>query len=132
MRGAVVLVCMIVFGGCFAGGMESNPIYTGKNPRTDGVLEVAARETSCSVSNLRIVAETGRKYVNETAFRFVIEGCGERLGFIEQCALHSLGPESVVVNDSLSCRYLLVSRVPLRPSARTPTPFDGGVQITPL
>jgi hypothetical protein len=98
--------------------MGSSAHRTGQNPRSDGVLDLAAGETGCPVNELRIVAETGRRYVNETAFRFVLEGCGERLGFVEQCDLGLSGPGAVAVNDSLACRYLLVSRVPLRPVTR--------------
>ncbi|MDF2695251.1 MAG: hypothetical protein K0S65_3634 [Labilithrix sp.] len=113
---AVAVTCVVAVVGCFGSGMESASQRTGRNPRSDGVLDQAARETGCPVNDLRIVAETGRRYVNETAFRFVLEGCGERLGFVEQCELDSSGPGTVAVNDSLGCRYILVSRLPLRPT----------------
>ncbi len=115
MARMLVTTCLVaLLTGCFGSGMESAAQRTGKNPRSDGVLDEAAREIGCAASELRIVAETNRRYLNETAFRFVLEGCGERLGFVEQCRLGDPAPGAVVVNDSISCRYLLVSRVPLR------------------
>lgn len=108
--------------GCFGGGMESAPVRTGQNPRTDGVIDTVSVETGCPAGEVRIVAETVRRYVNETAFRFVAEGCGERFGLVEQCALNSLGPGSVAINDSLSCRFFLVSRVPIRGAKGTTAP----------
>jgi hypothetical protein len=108
--------------GCFGSGMGSAARHTGQNPRSDTVIAVAARETGCSTQELRIVIETGRRYVNETAFRFVLEGCGERLGFVEQCDLGEPGPGAVAVNDSIACRYVLVSRLPLGPRPATSAP----------
>ncbi len=99
--------------GCFGSGMASASQRTGHNPRSDGVLDIAAVEARCPVTELRIVAETGRRYLNETAFRFVVEGCGVRLGFVEACDLGAAGPGDVAVNDSIACRYLLVSRLSL-------------------
>jgi hypothetical protein len=107
------IVVLLTMTGCFGSGMESAAHRTGQNPRSDGVLDVAAAETGCVASNLRIVAETNRRYVNETAFRFILEGCGERFGYAEQCDLGLTGPGVVPVNDSLGCRYLLVTRVRL-------------------
>lgn len=116
---AVVGVFAMV--GCFGSGMESASRRTGENPRSDGVIDVASRDTGCPASELRIVAETGRRYVNETAFRFVLEGCGERLGYLERCELgHAAG--AVAVNDSLGCTYLLVTRLSLRAPPAPPAP----------
>jgi hypothetical protein len=115
------VVFATVFAGCFGSGMESAARRTGQNPRSDGVLDLASKETGCPVNDLRIVAETGRRYVNETAFRFVLEGCGERFGFVEQCEVGSAGGDAIAVNDSLSCRFLLVTRLSLAPRA-VPSP----------
>lgn len=127
MRRPLTTVGVLTLVGCFGSDMESASRYTGTHPRSDGVLDVAANETNCPRSELRIVAETGRRYVNETAFRFVVEGCNERLGFVETCDLGRTGPGSVAVNDSLGCSYLLLTRMALRPTAPAPpTTTDGG------
>lgn len=109
---------VVTVAGCFGSGMESASHRTGQNPRSDGVIDTATRDTGCPSTDLRIVAETGRRYVNETSFRFVVEGCGERFGYVERCEIGSAGPQSVAVNDSLACSFLLVTRLQLRP----PTP----------
>lgn len=119
IRGRIFACAIVAAGagaGCFGSGMESAALRTGRNPRSDGVLDMASKETGCAAEQLRIVAETVRRYVNETAFRFVVEGCGERLGFVEQCDLGTR-PDAVAVNDSLSCRYFLVTRVSTAPRA---------------
>lgn len=118
MHRALPWIASAALAGCFGAGMETAAQRTGRNPRSDGVIDTAAGETGCPVDALRIVGETSRKYLNETAFRFIVEGCGERFGFAEQCGLDLSGKGVIPVNDSLGCRYLLVTRVPLR--AATP------------
>jgi hypothetical protein len=108
----------LLVAGCFSSG-RTDPTFTGRSPRSDAALRTAAGDLGCPLPSLRIEAETGRRYINETAFRFVIEGCGERGGYVEACELvgEPTPPGWTSIDGSLACRYLLVSRVRLAPPA---------------
>ena len=117
MRLALLLAMMNA--ACFAGSnMGSANTRTGHNPRSDRVIDLASAETGCAHGDLRIVLETDRRFLNETVFRFVLEGCGERLGFVEDCSASEPKPDAVIVNDTISCRYVMVSRLPLHSTQR--------------
>ncbi len=52
--------------------------------------------------------------MNETAFRFVIEGCGQRAGYVESCILDDKPrPGFTTIDGSLACRWIMVTRVSL-------------------
>jgi len=118
-----VMVSAWFVAGCFSSG-RTDPTFTGQSPRSDAVLRAAAADLGCPLTSVHIEAETNRKYVNESAFRFVIEGCGERAGYVETCELvGEPAPRGwISVDGSLACRYLLVSRVRLAPAAQPPAP----------
>jgi hypothetical protein len=101
---------------CFSSGPTS-PVYTGATPRTDIVLRTAEADLGCPLASLRVVTQTRREYLNETAFRFVVEGCGERAGYVEACDIVGEPPPAgwSTVSGSLACRDLLVTRVRLAP-----------------
>ena len=107
----------LLVAGCFSSG-RTDPTFTGRSPRSDAVLRVAAGDLGCPLTSVHVEAETGRRYINETAFRFVIEGCGERAGYVEICDLvgEPAPPGWAPVDGSLACRYLLVSRVRVTPA----------------
>ena len=119
MRNNAALVvgttCLLL--GCFGSGPTSTT-YSGSAPRSDAVLREAERDLGCPLAQLRITQETNRRYVNEIAFRFVVEGCGERAGYVEECAMvgDTKPPGWTEVNGSLACRDVLVTRVRLAPS----------------
>ncbi|MCA9589908.1 MAG: hypothetical protein KC657_31605, partial [Myxococcales bacterium] len=103
--------------GCFSSGPTS-ATFTGQSPRSDAVLQVAARDLQCPLASLRVDAETRRRYLNETAFRFVVEGCAQRAGYVEACDLVGDAPPAgwVTIDGSLACRYILVTHLTLAPA----------------
>ena len=118
VAGAAVLLA-----GCFSLGPSSPTFSGGRAPRTDLVLEQAAKDLPCPVGDLRIVVETPRRYLNEAAFRFVVEGCGERLGYVESCVVFDAPPADYrVIDGSLACRDVLVTRLRLTAPAPAPAP----------
>lgn len=112
----MVLALALALAGCFSSGRSSST-FTGQSPRSDAVLNAAARDLGCPLASVHVEAETMRKYLNEAAFRFVIEGCGERAGYVEICDLvgEPTPPGWTPVDGSLACRYLLVTRVRIAP-----------------
>lgn len=106
----------LLVAGCFSTG-RTDPVFTGRSPRSDAALRSAAADLGCPLTSLRVEAETARKYINEAAFRFVVAGCGERVGYVEACDLVGEPPPPgwTTIDGSLACRYLLVSRVRLGP-----------------
>lgn len=102
--------------GCVS-SMRSANVYTGRHPRSDAVLLQASRELACPLGGLRIVAETSRRAINETALRFVVEGCGVRGSYVEECDLIAGAPEPgwTIVEDTIACRDFLVAKLPLQP-----------------
>ncbi len=123
----VAAALALVLAGCtfVSSGPTSATHSAGRAPRTDAVLEQASRELPCPVQDLRVVLETRRRYANETAFRFVIEGCGQRLGYVEECDLvgEPTPPGWRQVDGSLACRDVLVTRLDLRePNRRASSP----------
>jgi hypothetical protein len=102
--------------GCFSTG-RTDATFTGRSPRSDAVLREAATDLACPLASLHVEAETERRYIGESAFRFVVEGCGERAGYVEVCDVVS-GPASpgwTTIDGPLVCRYLIVTRVRLTP-----------------
>ena len=58
------------------------------------------------------------RYDQNTVLRFLIDRCGQRAGYVEDCEVTAgppASPDAVRVSDVAWCRYLLLSRVPLRP-----------------
>src|SRR5690349_5355968 len=112
---ALGMLVALASSACFSTG-RSEPTYTGtgETPRTDGALKTASQDLGCPLKDLRIEAETVRRYVNETAFRYVIEGCGERAGYVESCDLFEKPqPGYITIDGSLACRFILVTRMSL-------------------
>lgn len=109
---ALALAALVA--GCVSPG-PSSPTHTGgRAPRTDLVLEQASRDLPCPLGDLRVVVETQRRYLNEAGFRYVVEGCGERLGYVETCELlDPVPPDYRVIDGALACRDLLVTRLRL-------------------
>lgn len=58
----------------------------------------------------RVVATIDRRYANSTSVRYVVEGCGKRGLYVEDCT------------NTSACRYLLVSIVPIVPIATSAPP----------
>jgi hypothetical protein len=100
--------------------------YGGTESQVDVALQTAARDLSCSLDKVVVVAVLERRYANTATARFVIEGCGERALYVEQCQIGEQTPDLARQGfhgfdgslTSLVCRYLLVSRVaiPLGPT----------------
>ena len=114
MRRAL-LILPLVAAACFSTG-RSEPTYTGtgETPRTDGALKTAANDLQCPLKEVHIEVETVRRYVNESAFRYVIEGCGQRAGYVESCDLFDKPmPGYTTIDGTLLCKWVLVSRVSL-------------------
>lgn len=111
-----VASCLLSSAACF-GGYASGPAAGGPVTPTSESEEgrralaerSATRELACD--DVRIVATVDRRYANSASVRYVIEGCGHRALYVEDCTRES------------SCRYLLVSVVPLTKAAPVaPTP----------
>lgn len=112
-RPAGTFAVLAFLSGCFSAGGSEPTFSGGRAPRTDAVLAQASTDLECPTASLRIVVETNRRFLNESAFRFVVEGCGERAGYVEQCELEREDLERGFrrVSDHLSCRNVLVTRV---------------------
>jgi hypothetical protein len=121
MRVVIATSSALCVVGCFSSG-RTDATFTGRSPRSDAALHAAAVDLGCPLTSVHVEAETGRRYLNETAFRFVIDGCGERAGYVEICDLvgDPAPPGWTSVDGSLACRYLLVSRVRVAPVAPAP------------
>lgn len=119
----IALLAALLVTGCFSSG-RTDATFTGRSPRSDAALRAAERDLGCPLSSLHVEAETGRRYLNESAFRFVIDGCGERAGYVEICDLvgDPTPPGWTSVDGTLACRYLLVTRVRLLPVEKAPVP----------
>jgi hypothetical protein len=86
--------------GCFSTG-RTDATFTGRSPRSEAVLRAAATDLACPLASLHVEAETGRRYISESAFRSVVERCGERAGYVEVCDVVTeraspVGPRSTV------------------------------------
>ena len=101
--------------------------YSGQNPRADIALKTAAEDLGCPLGELRIMAESRRKYLNESSFRWVIEGCGERAGYFETCDLVGEPPPPgwTTADGSLACRDVLMTRIRIAPGASRPEADEG-------
>ena len=107
--------------GC-GGRLPTATVYTGagQNPGSDAALRSASRDLACPVGDLHIEATLTPRYDQTAALRFLIDGCGQRAGYVEDCEVTAGAPASldaVRVSDVVWCRYLLVSRVSLRPAS---------------
>jgi hypothetical protein len=118
-RAAHAALALLATTACACGALgPTSALYTGTSPRSDAVLTEAARDLACPLKDLRVVRETGRRFRNETAFRFVVEGCGERGGYVEECDLvgEPTPPGWSPMDGALACRYLLVTRLRIAPA----------------
>ncbi len=99
--------------------------YTGTNTRPDLALRTASEDLGCPVASMVIATTLERRFSNTSAARYVIDGCGERALYVEQCEVSS-GPPSgegfqpVEGGSSIRCRFLIVSRVPIPERPRDP------------
>ena len=105
--------------GC-GGRLPTARVYTatGENPGSDAALRSAARDLACPLGELHVEATLVPRYDQNAALRFLIDGCGQRASYVEDCEVTSgapASPDAVRVSDVVWCRYLLVSRVSLRP-----------------
>lgn len=105
--------------GC-GGRLSPARVYagTGKHPSSDAALRAASRDLGCPVGELHVEATMIPRYDQNTVLRFLIDGCGQRAGYVEDCEVTAgppASPDAVRVSDVAWCRYLLLSRVPLRP-----------------
>lgn len=89
-------------------------VFTGRHPRSDAVLREAVRDLSCPMESLRIVAEADHKFANESAFRFVVEGCSARASYLEECDfVESVQPGWTLVEAGFACRDVLFAKLPM-------------------
>ncbi|MBX3198352.1 MAG: hypothetical protein KF894_09500 [Labilithrix sp.] len=127
--GAILLASVLATTACV--NPAPRPVaYTGQDPKSDLALRTAARDLGCPLEELQIIASANHRYVNEAAFRWVIEGCGERAGYFEICELLAdpIPPGWTAVDGSLACRDLLMTRVHLAPA---PAPDATGAAPPP-
>lgn len=103
--------------GC-SSNLRTARVFTGRHPRSDAVLREATRDLSCPMESLRVVAETDRRFVNETAFRFVVEGCGARASYVEECDfVETVQVGWTTVEPGFACHDVLFSKLTLAPPA---------------
>jgi hypothetical protein len=107
--GSFVASCLLCSAACFGGyatggtpGAPAAPTSDSEEGRRALAERSAMRELACD--EVRIVATIDRRYANAASVRYVIEGCGHRALYVEDCSRES------------SCRYLLVSVVPVAPA----------------
>jgi hypothetical protein len=115
-------------------GPPPAPIKYGReNPRADIALRTAARDLGCPLEELRIEAVTNHRYVNETGFRYVVEGCGERAGYIESCELVGSPPPEgwATAEGDIACKDILMTRLRLGQGQQGPNapPTSGDASI---
>ena len=109
----------------FAAGCSSNlrtaTVFTGRHPRSDAVLREAVRDLACPMEALRIVAETSRRTVNESAFRFVVEGCGARASYVEECDfVETIEPGWTLIEPGFASRDVLFTKLSITPPPPPP------------
>jgi hypothetical protein len=93
--------------------------YGGTDSQVDVALRTASGDLGCALDKVVVVATLERRYANTATARYVIEGCGERALYVEQCQVGEVTPDLTRQGfhafdgslASLVCRYLLVSRV---------------------
>ena len=118
-RGRLAVPLMALLGALGCGSsMTTAAKYTGRHVRSDAALTRAARDLDCPLETLVISAETNRRYLNEAALRFVIDGCARRASYVEECDLvddprAAAASGWTIVEDSLACRYFLVATLEL-------------------
>ncbi len=88
--------------------LASAPAGAGTSERARRRLaeETASGDLECNEA--QVVAALERQFSNSTTARYVIEGCGKRALYVENC------------EDLPVCRYLLVSVVPTRSRPERP------------
>lgn len=85
-------------------GFASGPVVA--NDGVSGrlaVLGLAVADLECPHDKLEIVAKFERDATNITSLRYLVEGCGQRGLYVEQCGTDT-------------CRYFLASRLSLHPA----------------
>lgn len=107
---APLFACLsLLFAGCAggysggaAGGAPAAPSSDTEEGRRALAERQATRELACDEAH--VVATIDRRYANSASVRYVVEGCGHRALYVEDCSRES------------TCRYLLVSVVPVAPA----------------
>ncbi|MBN9162814.1 MAG: hypothetical protein BGO98_03865 [Myxococcales bacterium 68-20] len=104
--------------------------YAGKSSKADIALQTAARDLGCPIEELSVIGESRRRYINESSFRWVIEGCGERAGYFETCELLEAPIPAgwTIVEGELACRNVLMTRIRIAPAPPGPA---GGSELMP-
>jgi len=85
-------------------GFASGPVVA--NDDVSGglaVLRLAVTDLGCPHDEIEIVAKFERDATNVTTLRYLVEGCGQRGLYVEQCGTDT-------------CRYFLASRLSLHPA----------------
>lgn len=109
--------------------------YKGTNTRPDLALRTASEDLACPVASMLIATTLERRFSNTSAARYVIDGCGERALYVEQCEISDAAPSgegfhAVDGGSSVRCRFLIVSRVAI--PSRTDSPKPGAPAPAPL
>ena len=73
--------------------------------REQTVLDLAARDLACPRGEVSIAMTLDRRYANGYSLRYVVDGCGTRALYAEDCRQMS------------ACRYLIASRMALGATA---------------
>jgi hypothetical protein len=102
--------------GCFFDPTEVHPVLKGSpaseedsnEARATTVLATARKDLTCAA--VAIVLDFPREYANSAQPRFVVQGCGVRALYAEDC------------REAPRCRYLLLSVLTLGGPAVGPTP----------
>lgn len=126
--------------GCKLSSGNEPRSYQGTNQRADVALRTASEDLGCAVESMMIATTLERRLSNSSVARYVIEGCGERALYVEQCESSDEpsgeGFQPVQgAPSSFRCRYLIVSRVAI-PSgssepARRPPSRKGALPSSP-
>ncbi len=103
----------LAFAGCFVANAPARGNDAHVAPSSDSedgrrALAERAASNDLACAEAHVVATVDRRYANSTSVRYVVEGCGRRALYVEDCAQ----PDA--------CRYLLVSLVSLSPRAPEP------------
>jgi hypothetical protein len=69
--------------------------------RGDKVLDVAARDLECARTDVAIVMTFDRRFGNSYSLRYLVDGCGQRALYGEDCS------------KMTACEYIIASRMPL-------------------
>ncbi len=110
--------------------------YQGTNQRADVALRTASEDLGCAVETMLIATTLERRFSNTSVARYVIEGCGERALYVEQCETSEQpsgeGFQPVLGGSpSFRCRYLMVSRVAIPSHSAEPARRPGSKKAAP-